>query len=175
MYWDTCNNSLLQHLSLSRYESAFNALLQKCRKFMLKWVVIGQHGLIGHSAQQLVVQEFRNVSELVPIPHLILMVILVMDLPVRPCHVAIPTRFAKVNVLSPAAKVKKNSFKELNKISVLSFFQDYKLLPGSNKPWPNVAFGDPLPPISECCLIPQWVDSTYTYKTCVLNPIGSGM
>ncbi len=50
------------------------------------------------------------------------------------------------------------------------FFQnalDYKLLPGSNELWPNVASGDPLPAISDCCVIPQWVDSTYTQKTCV--------
>ena len=48
--------------------------------------------------------------------------------------------------------------------------KDYKLLAGSNQLWPNVAYGDPLPAISDCCVIPQWVDTSYLLQTCVPPP-----
>ena len=49
-------------------------------------------------------------------------------------------------------------------------FSDYKLLPGSNKLWSNVAYGDPLPAISDCCVVPQWADTDYKVQTCGLPP-----
>jgi len=47
---------------------------------------------------------------------------------------------------------------------------DYKLLVGSNQIWPNVPFGTPLPALSDCCVIPQWLDSNYTTQGCVPPP-----
>jgi hypothetical protein len=54
----------------------------------------------------------------------------------------------------------------MNVLHDLKLPSDYKLLPGSNQLWPNVAYGEPLPDAGDCCLVPHWLDDTYTGKSC---------